>query len=426
MKTLDQSKFALFSMNGLNLLIGFKGGIYNLDKAFFDFLQGESLPQDGMLEEIQRIEEREGEGLDVPPMPGRTLRALCLNITSNCNLNCSYCFAGSEQKINMTLETAKKAFDFLLSSSDPESTLQIDFFGGEPLLNFDLIKEFLPYAKSFGRDVKFTLTTNALLLNKDVIAFLNSEKISLIMSLDGDINTNDMHRKNHKGSSEWHSVLSNIKELISSREGADYYVRGTFTPDSLNIRDTALFYTENQIYRFSLEGAKGCSGDSWAISEKDTERIKQEYEKLAEFILEQRKIGAPIDYFHFNVYLDTPLCAPRRLSGCGAGVEYVSVSPKGHLYPCHQLHRDEFSMGSLDGGGSFFKEQREKFSNSSIYVKSGCMDCWARFYCSGGCHASSWLENGDINKPSEADCELQRHRVKCAVWLESMSRILNI
>ena len=426
MKTMNPSKFTLFSMNGLNLLIGFKGGIYSIDKAFFDFLQGNCAPLDGMQEEMQKIEEREGNDKNIPAMPKRTLRALCLNITSNCNLKCSYCFADSEQKSDMTIETAKKALNFLLTNSDPDSTLQIDFFGGEPLLNFDLIKQFIPYANSFKREIKFTLTTNATLLNQDIVSFLNSEKVSLIISLDGDKKTNDLHRKNHNGESEWQSVMTNIQHLISSRNGSDYYVRGTFTPESLNIKDTALFYTDNQIYRFSLENAKGSSENCWAISGNDTERIKKEYEQLADFILEKRKNGIPLDYFHFNVYLDTPLCTPRRLSGCGAGVEYISITPQGNLYPCHQLHIDEFLMGCLDGDNTFYNEQRDKFSQSSILTKNGCMDCWAKFYCSGGCHASSWFENGDINKPSEMDCDLQKHRIKCAVWLESMSRLLNI
>jgi len=425
MKILNPSKFALFSMNGLYLLIGFKGSIYSLDKKFYDFLSESS---DGgenrfdMLEDLTVIEKYEGECDKLPVMPGRTLRALCLNITSNCNLRCEYCFADTSEKTDMTIDTAKKAFEFLLENSDAASTLQIDFFGGEPLLNFSLIKEFVPYAKSFGRDIKFTLTTNAALLSGDIADFLNKEKISLIMSLDGNKNINDIYRKSCDGSSSWQKIVDNIKNLIHSRDGGDYYVRGTFTPNYLNLKNIGSFYEQNKIYRFSLEGAKGKPENSWAISQEHVKQIKLEYEKLADFILEKKRSGIPLDYFHFNIYLDTPLCASRRLSGCGAGVEYLSVSPKGELYPCHQLHEADFSMGTVFEKSELFFEKRDKFSKSGIAVKNGCLECWARFYCCGGCHAQSWFENKDINIPSSYECELQKHRIKCAVWLEAMSK----
>ncbi len=426
MDILNPSRFTLFSMKELHLLIGFKGGIYSLRPELYSLLSGETPnppDKEQMLEELKRIDQREGDSRHLPSMPGRTLRALCLNITSSCNLNCEYCFAESEKAENMTLATAKNALKLLLDNSDPDSTLQIDFFGGEPLLNFELVKEFIPFAKATNRDIKFTLTTNGLLLTDEVLDFLNREEVSLILSLDGDKKTNDLNRKSPNGVSVWDTIISNIKNTVASRKGNNYYIRGTFTPSSLNITDTAKFFTDNELYRFSLEGAKGNPGHSWAISDKNIAQIKKEYEKLAAFILEKRNSGLPIDFFHFNVYLDTPLCAPRRLSGCGAGVEYISISPDGKIYPCHQLHSEDFSMGALDTISDSFKSVKNKFFSSNIETKKGCSQCWARFYCSGGCHASSWAENSNIDIPSETECSLQRHRIKCAIWLEAMSKL---
>ncbi len=429
MKFLSPSRFTLFSLEKLHLLIGFRGGIYSLTPELYAYLSGRDYPaeeQAAMEEELLLMDEREGSDLDIPSMPGRTLRALCLNITDDCNLNCIYCFTKDrlhDSKCYMKIETALKALDMLIERSDPSSVLQVDFFGGEPLLNLDLIKKVIDYAKTLPRKIKFTLTTNALLLSQEIIKYLNSENISLILSLDGDKKTQDINRRTVSGNSAWDTVITNIKNAVHSRDGENYYVRGTFTRENLDLTSIASCYVANGLNKFSLEPAKGRQEDSWAVTGEDTQYIKKEYEKLALYLHDVRQKGQKVDFFHFNVYLDTPLCSPRRLSGCGAGVEYLSVDPNGEIYPCHQLHFPEFFMGNINKNELFFEGMREKFEKNTIYAKEGCSECWARFYCSGGCHASFWMKNGSIDKADAQECELQKHRIKCAVWLEAIERI---
>ncbi len=424
---MDNSRFSLFSFHGDNLLIGYCGGIYSLAPEFAGFLSSEgavSSDPAGMEAEYRAIEEREIAAADIPPMPGRTLRALCLNVTSSCNLGCVYCFARPENDASshMSLKTAVRSLEFLLEKGGPDSMFQIDFFGGEPLLNLDMIKGFVPVARGMARRIKFTLTTNAVLLDEDALKWLNDEGISLILSLDGDRAVNDLTRRDRAGRSVWEKVFANVKRAIASRNGEDYYVRGTFTPDSLNLADTCRFFIDNGIYRFSLEPAKGSKSDPWAVSEKDLPVICGEYEKMALLIREKREAGLPVDYFHFNIYLDAPLCSPRRLSGCGAGVEYVSIDPEGRVYPCHRLHRSDFSMGTVFENSPDFDRIREMFSSCTIDSKPSCSSCWARYYCSGGCHADAVAANGDILVPAGYDCVLQKKRTQCAVWLASAMR----
>lgn len=423
MNVFDKSKFSLYSFGDDRFLIGFCGGIYSLTPAFYKFLtegtcESEQVELE-MREELKMMDEIETKASDIPPMPGRTLRALCLNVTDACNLSCAYCFKHSDESSDkyMSYETAVRSLDFLLSKGSEDSVFQIDFFGGEPLLNFNMIKKFIPEAKKKARKIKFTLTTNAVLLNDEILNFLNEEKISLILSLDGDKNANDLSRKDKLGNSVWESTFANVKKAISSRSGEDYYVRGTFTPQSLDISSTCRFFIDNGIYKFSLEPAKGSGSDPWAVSENDVEKICAEYEKIMQLIAKKKVQGLPVDYFHFNIYLDAPLCSPRRLSGCGAGVEYASINPEGKIYPCHRLHIPEFEMGSVFEESPRFDIIRNKFSACSINSKSACGKCWAKFYCSGGCHADAWKNGGDINEPAPYDCALQKKRIQCSIWL---------
>ena len=422
MALIDTSKFSLFSFEGKNLLIGYCGGIYNLNLDFLNLINNGTLEDEKLAEkiklELQKIEKIETEADDIPPMVGRTLRALCLNVTSACNLSCIYCFAHGEGKLSghMSLNTALKSLDFLLEKSNPEAMLQIDFFGGEPLLNFDMIRQFVSEAKKKTNRIKFTLTTNAVLLTEDVLEFLNNENISLILSLDGDKTYNDLNRASSTGESVWATALTNIKRAIKSRNGDSYYVRGTFTPETMDILKTCKFFIDNGIYRFSLEPAKGKKTDPWAVKYENLEELSKKYEELAKFIVDKRKEGIPVDYFHFNIYLDSPLCSPRRLSGCGAGVEYVSIDPNGNIYPCHRLHLKEFSMGTVFEKSENFDKIREEFKKTTLFEKSGCNSCWAKYYCSGGCHADAYLTNDSIKIPAEYDCILQKKRTQCAVW----------
>lgn len=422
MALIDNSKFSLFSFEGKNFLIGYCGGIYNLTSDFVDLINNGTIEDLNLAEkmklELKKIEEIEMSADDIPSMPGRTLRALCLNVTSACNLSCIYCFAHGEGKLSghMSLETALQSLNFLLEKSNPEATLQIDFFGGEPLLNFDMIKKFVIEAKKKTDRIKFTLTTNAVLLTEDVLEFLNLENISLILSLDGDKIYNDLNRPSSTGESVWATAFTNIKRAIKSRNGDSYYVRGTITPNTMDIVKTCRFFVDNGIYRFSLEPAKGKSTDSWAVKHEHLQELCKKYEELAKFIIEKRKEGVPVDYFHFNIYLDSPLCSPRRLSGCGAGVEYLSIDPNGNIYPCHRLHMKEFSMGNIFENNKNFDIIRDKFEKTILFTKSKCNSCWARYYCSGGCHADAYLTNNNIEIPAEYDCILQKKRTQCAVW----------
>ena len=433
MDILDKSRFHSFTLDGIHLIIGFRGGLYQIDDRTSRFLEGQGDTDDGTVaEELMSIDRMEGNEEYRPPSSQRSLRALCLNVTSGCNLSCVYCFARpdgqSAGSTHMKYDTASKALEFLFSRSSPEAVLQVDFFGGEPLLNFEVMKRTVGKAREMAaerkQNIKFTATTNGTLFNNEITEFLNREDFSVIISLDGPPELHDRNRPFHDGSPSQERALSCTKRFLESRDYRNYYIRGTFTPENLSLALIARYYISQGFHNFSLEPARGKKGAAWAVTEEHLPALEREYEELARCVLSYREEGTTCNFFHFNIFSDSPLCVTRRLTGCGAGVEYLSVTPEGDIFPCHQLHAfGEFRMGNVnDEAPPFFQKIRDTFLDTHIYRKKGCSLCWARYYCSGGCHAHALLDSGDILTPDPIGCRLQKKRLECALWIESRKK----
>ncbi|MCE1245622.1 MAG: SPASM domain-containing protein [Firmicutes bacterium] len=374
----------------------------------------------GELERIlcRKIKDHSG---DTPP---RQLRAICLNVTHRCNLACEYCFAGKVvDKCAPSMDSAivRQSIDFLIRESGDVPRLQVDFFGGEPLLVFPLVKEGIIYgeqrAAETGKRIGFTLTTNAVLLNDEVIDFVKEHNVSLILSLDGDRDANDAHRKTHNGDGSFDVVFKNISKVKEKLNKNQYYVRGTFTSKTPEIHSALEFYDKQGFYNVSLEPVTSEDGTGYALREQDMPTLLDSYNKAAQWMLDR-----DMQFFHFNLEMDNPLCLTRRITGCGAGVEYMAVDPGGNLYPCHQfIEMQGYSIGDVFNGISNDK-LIETFRQSTIYQKEGCSDCWARFYCGGGCHFRHFSENGDINRPSSLSCRLFTKRLETALWYNVKKR----
>jgi len=354
------------------------------------------------------------------------VKALCLHMAHDCNLRCGYCFAdtgayGGERSL-MSLETGKKALDFLIQSSKHRQHIEVDFFGGEPLLNFDVCKKLVAYGKEQGKlhnkIFKFTLTTNGVLLNEEVQKFLNDEGISAVLSLDGRKETNDRMRQFPNGSGSYDSILNNFLNFTNSRQHEDYYLRGTYTHHNLDFAADVAHMAELGFRELSVEPVVAPAEFDYALTDEDLAPLCREYENLARHYLACRKEGKPYNFFHFNIDLDGGPCLPKRLSGCGSGHDYLAVSPEGDLYPCHQfVGEEEYKMGTVDTG-IVKPEIAKTFQEANVLSKERCMSCWARFYCSGGCHANNIRYGGDIHTPYDRGCTLQKKRIECAIYLK--------
>jgi uncharacterized protein len=352
-----------------------------------------------------------------------TIKALCLHVSHDCNLRCRYCFAGAGsfggEREQMSFETGKKAIDLLLRESGSHQQLEVDFFGGEPLLNHEVVRQLVEYSRDTAvqanKEIHFTLTTNGLELNDAARKFLTDNQISLVLSLDGRPEINDQMR----GQGSYGRALPNMLALLKERDGRNYYLRGTYTADNLDFfEDVKHLYTLG-FRELSLEPVVACEG-SYRLTEAHLEAIKAEYEKLAEYYLERQQAGAGFRFFHFEIDLEHGPCLVKRLTGCGAGFDYFAVTPAGALYPCHQfVGREEFLMGDVENG-VYRAELRQKFGLATLYRKKGCWNCWSRFFCSGGCHANAHLINKSIYKPDPIGCELQRKRLECALALKGI------
>lgn len=356
--------------------------------------------------------------------PPRNLRALCLNITHRCNLACTYCFAErltEENAVSMTPEVVKKSFDFLFENSGDVRRLQVDFFGGEPLLAWDRVGEGIEYARSlekkYDKYVLFTLTTNGTLLTDEIIDFLKNNNVSLILSLDGEEKIHDFHRRYRSGKGSFDIVLNNIKKVKQRLRKSDFYIRGTFTSQTPDILSILQFYNEAGFYNVSLEPVSTMDKTDYSLDESHLESLLASYREAAKWML-----GKEMSFFHFNLEMDNPLCLTRRITGCGAGVEYVAVDPKGDIYPCHQfIENEEFKIGSIYTGINN-PEMVNDFCKSTFYEKSLCNDCWARFYCGGGCHYQQFSATGSIKKPSPFYCKLFKGRLEAALWYNMKKR----
>lgn len=355
------------------------------------------------------------------------LKSLCLHVAHDCNLRCKYCFAdtgdfGGGREL-MSAETGRKAIDFAIKGSRKRRNLEIDLFGGEPLVNFDVVREIVRYArqreKETGKNIKLTLTTNGTLLNDENIQFLNDNHLMLVLSLDGGKEMHDRMRPFPNQSGSYDAAVRGFKKVIQSRKGWNYYLRGTYTHFSTHFADEVLKMLDVG-KEISMEPVVGIT-EPYVLTEEDLPVLYKEYDKLAaEYLKRRRGQGEPFDFFHFNVALDNGPCVAKRLAGCGAGHEYYAITPTGDIYPCHQfVGREEYKMGTLDTG-VVRPDLVQKFRNTHVMTKPKCRDCWARFFCSGGCHANADLVNGDISQPYEYGCKIQRKRLECAIVLQAL------
>lgn len=353
------------------------------------------------------------------------VKALCLHVSHDCNLRCKYCFAstgdfGTGKRMTMDVETAKKAIDFVVAKSGNRRNIEVDFFGGEPLMAMDTVKATVEYARSLEKEhnkcFRFTITTNGVLLNDENIEYINREMSNAVLSLDGRREVNDDLRPTVNGKGSYDVIVPKFKKLIEGRGTKDYYLRGTFTRFHKDFAEDvkALAAIGKHV---SVEPVVGKEDDPYALQESDLPELKAEYERLAEYLKDHRETN----FFHFNVDLAQGPCVIKRLRGCGAGCEYVAVTPDGDIYPCHQFVGNEaYKLGNVYDG-SFLKELSSQFAALNIYTREECSHCWARFYCSGGCSASNLLVNGDIKHPHKVGCELERKRLECAIALRALA-----
>ncbi len=356
------------------------------------------------------------------------VKALCLHIAHDCNLKCKYCFAEEGEyhgkRELMSLEVGKKAIDFLIKSSGARKNLEVDFFGGEPLMNFDVVKGIVEYARSIeeeaGKNFRFTLTTNGILLNDDIMDYINKNMHNVVLSIDGRKEINDMMRPRAGGQGSYDSIVPKFQKLAESRNQTDYYVRGTFTRNNLDFGEDVLHLADLGFKQISVEPVVADPAEDYAIKKEDLPVIFKEYEKLATDILERRKNGQWFNFFHFMIDLSGGPCLIKRLVGCGSGTEYLAVTPNGDLYPCHQFAGiEEFKLGTVDEGVTNTTKSCE-FENCNIYNKPECGKCWAKFYCSGGCAANAYNTHGDLITPYEIGCEMQKKRIECAIMIKAV------
>ncbi len=360
------------------------------------------------------------------------VKALCLHIAHTCNLNCSYCFA-SQGKYHgergvMSFEVGKQALDFLVAHSGTRRNLEVDFFGGEPLVNFDVVKQLVAYARSIeaaaGKHFRFTLTTNGLLIDDDVIDFANRECSNVVLSLDGRREIHDRFRVDLAGNGSWDRIVPKFRRLVEARGGKNYYMRGTFThanPDFLKDIQVMLDLGFNEL---SMEPVVCAADDPSALTEADKAIVMEQYEKLAMLMLEHDRAGKPFTFYHYMIDLTGGPCIYKRISGCGSGTEYMAVTPWGDLYPCHQFVGEErFKLGDVWQGVNNPAVQDE-FAACNVYARPECRDCWARLYCSGGCAANAYHATGSVKGVYAYGCDLFRKRMECAIMV-AIARQLN-
>lgn len=444
-----KKKVHKFYMNGMHILLDINSGaVHVIDEMVYAIMDvfngendefvianfGEKYGKEAVTEALSELHGLMEAGtlfapdLDVPPTFSAKplVKSLCLHVAHDCNLRCQYCFAGTgdfgHDRGLMTQQVAERAIEFIIENSGPRRQSEIDFFGGEPLLNMDVVKKTVAYVRrreqETGKVFKLTLTTNAVLLNDDIIAYLNENNISLVLSLDGRREVHDKMRPNAGGKGSYDQVVANIKRAVDSRNDQNYYVRGTFTAFNTDFAADVLAMADLGFTQLSVEPVVGKDAD-YVLSEEHLPELFAQYEQLAQVYLERKLKGEGFDFFHFNLDINNGPCVAKRLSGCGAGHEYFAVTPDGDLYPCHQfVGREEYLLGNVFDGLKN-TELPLQFRQAHVLNKEACRSCWARFYCSGGCHANAQLFNGNINQPYELGCELQKKRLECALMIQA-------
>ena len=353
------------------------------------------------------------------------VKALCLHIAHTCNLNCSYCFASQGkyhgERAVMSFEVGRRALDFLVENSGSRRNLEVDFFGGEPLLNFEVVKELVAYARSIekekGKNFRFTLTTNGVLIDDDVIEFANRECHNVVLSLDGRREIHDRFRVDYAGNGSFDKIVPKFQRLVEARGGKDYYMRGTFTHANPDFLEDIKVMLDLGFNKLSMEPVVCAPGDAAELTDEDMVIVKEQYEKLAELMLEREREGKPFTFYHYMIDLTGGPCIYKRISGCGSGTEYMAVTPWGDLYPCHQFVGDEkYKLGDIYTGVTN-KTAQDEFAECNVYSRAECRDCWARLYCSGGCAANAYHATGSVKGVYEKGCELFKKRMECAIML---------
>jgi uncharacterized protein len=427
-----------FRISGLCLVLDVESGaLHSLSEAAFSVLEGmkdKTFDPTNFPEENQQIvnelfQLKQKGQLFTPPnedpvlthMQNRkpVIKALCLHMAHECNLNCQYCFAGQgkygeNDRGLMPYETGKKALDFIIKQSGNRKNLEVDFFGGEPMLNFDTVKKLVAYGRKreleTGKRFRFTLTTNGTLLNDENIEYIHENFDNIVLSLDGRPSVNDRMR----GEGTFGETLKKIKKMSKTRGTASHYIRGTFTRYNLDFAADVLYLADEGFDNISVEPVVAPPEEDYAIQKEDLPVLLNEYEKLADALIKREKEGRTIRFFHFEIDLDGGPCIAKRVTGCGAGSEYLAVTPSGRLYPCHQFVGDEtFFLGDLDSGII----NKNNFSQCHVQTKPKCEKCWAKYYCNGGCLATAYHINGDIFFPDEISCVLMQKRIECALYI---------
>ena len=440
-------------MNDLNIVVDVNGGaVHVVDEITFDVLDyyelddaekiAKKLPKytlDEIKEIFDEIKNLVEDGLlyspdnylDIDAFKNRepVVKAMCLHIAHDCNLKCKYCFASQGDfggaKSIMSFEVGKKALEYLVDNSGSRKNLEVDFFGGEPLMNFEVVKQLVEYgnelAKEKGKNFRFTITTNGVLLDDEIIDYVNEHMHNVVLSLDGRKSINDDMRPTLNDKGSYDIIVPKFQKLIEKRKDKYYYVRGTFTRDNMDFSKDVLHFKDLGFDLTSVEPVVGDESNPYALREEDLPKILDEYEKLAVEYSKMRVNNEPFRFFHFMVDLSQGPCVIKRMTGCGAGNEYLAITPEGDIYPCHQfVGQEEFKMGNVMADKvELPKEMQETFKEAHIYAKDECSKCWAKFYCSGGCHANAFNFNNDILKPYDLGCQMQRKRLECALMVEA-------
>ena len=357
---------------------------------------------------------------------GDVVKALCLHVAHTCNLNCGYCFASQGKyhgdRALMSFEVGKRALDFLMEHSGSRRNLEVDFFGGEPLMNWDVVKQLVLYARSVekerGKNFRFTLTTNGMLIDDEVIEFSNREMSNVVLSLDGRKEINDRTRVDYAGKGSYDRIVPKFQQFVASRGGKDYYMRGTFTHANPDFTKDVFHMADLGFTELSMEPVVCAADDPTALTPADLEIVKEQYEILAKDMIRRRREGKPITFYHYMLDLTGGPCIYKRISGCGSGTEYMAVTPWGDLYPCHQfVGEEQYKLGDIWNGVTN-TQLREDFRACNAYARPECADCWAKLYCSGGCAANAYHASGSIRGIYEPGCELFRKRIECAIMMK--------
>ncbi|MBQ4429419.1 MAG: thioether cross-link-forming SCIFF peptide maturase [Clostridia bacterium] len=449
-----------YKLGGLNMVIDTcSGSVHAVDELAYELIGGfEEKSREELVSELSArfgaakneveecyndIAELKAAGKlfapdDFEPMAGElkartagVVKALCLHVAHTCNLNCSYCFASqgkySGERALMSFEVGKRALDFLIENSGTRHNLEVDFFGGEPLMNFDVVKRLTEYARSIekqhNKNFRFTLTTNGVLINDDVIDFANREMSNVVLSLDGRKQVHDRFRVDYAGNGSFDKIVPKFQKLVSSRGGKGYYMRGTFTHHNPDFLEDVKAMLDLGFTELSMEPVVCAEDDPSALTKEDIKLVMRQYEELAELMKSRRAEGKPFTFYHYMIDLTGGPCIYKRISGCGSGTEYMAVTPWGDLYPCHQFVGDEsYRLGSVFEGVTN-TSVRDEFASCNVYAREDCRDCWAKLYCSGGCAANAYHATGSIRGVYKPGCELFKKRMECAIMLEA-SRLL--